>query len=60
MVIVARVKSILPRIGSATQREPLLQVGLSQNILVSYEIVHSMFNQNIHNGSMVIKLDMSN
>jgi len=58
-VISTRLKSLLPSIISETQSAFTPGRLITDNILVSYEVFHSIYHQKSSNGSMAIKLDMS-
>jgi len=58
-VISTRLKSLLPSIISEMQSAFTPGRLITDNILVSYEVFHSIHHQKSSNGSMAIKLDMS-
>jgi len=58
-VIINQLKTILPRTISPTHSACMLGLVIMDNILISYEVFHSMHSQACKNGSMAIKLDMS-
>ena len=58
-VISNRLKPILPKIISPNQRAFTTGRLITDNILVSYEVFHSMQSQACRKGTMAIKMDMS-
>jgi len=58
-VISNRLKKLLHRIISETQSAFIPGRLITDNILIAYEVFHSMINQRTRNGSMAIKVDMS-
>jgi len=59
-VISIRLKKLLPLIISETQSAFIPGRLITENILIAYEVFHSMLNQSTRKGSMGIKVDMSN
>jgi len=58
-VISNRLKKLLPAIISETQSAFIPGRLITDNVLIAYEIFHSMLNQSHRNRSMAIKIDMS-
>ena len=58
-VIASRLKKILPHIISDTQSAFIPGRLITDNVLIAYEVFHSMINQRRRNGTMAIKVDMS-
>ena len=58
-VISNRLKKLLPEIISPTQNAFIPGRLITDNILIGYEVFHSMYNKHTRHGSMAIKVDMA-
>ena len=58
-VISNKMKKLLPVIISETHSAFIPGKLITDNVLIAYEVFHSILNQSNRNGSMAIKVDMS-